>query len=171
MLNERTWGTWDRLRTSPARLGEILLGKALPMYGAIVLQQTILFGFAAIVYGLRPAGGWWALFVAGLAWSACVLLLGTAVSTLAHTPAELSAAGDVSAIITTILAGALVPGALLPSWLRHLAPASPGYWAMASYRAALVGPIGALGRPLAVLAAFGLLGIFIGITIDRRKAP
>src|SRR6266567_1490137 len=42
MLNERTWGTWGRLRASPARPGEILLGKALPMFAAITAQQAIL---------------------------------------------------------------------------------------------------------------------------------
>ena len=47
MLNERTWRTWDRLRTSPAGFGEILVGKSLPVLVAIAAQQAILFGFAA----------------------------------------------------------------------------------------------------------------------------
>lgn len=168
MLNERTWATWDRLRASPARRGEILLGKALPMYAAITVQQAILFGFAASS-GLHPARGWWVLAVSILAWSACVLLLGTAASTLAHSPAQLSAAGDVSAIVTTILAGALVPVTLLPGWLRQLAPISPGYWAMATYRAALLGPPAALSRPLGMLAVYGAAGILASLLISRRN--
>jgi len=169
MLNERTWNTWDRLRASPAGSGEILLGKAIPMYGAILAQQTILFGFAAIVFGLRPESGWWTLAACIAAWSACVLLLGTAASTLARSPAQLSAAGDVLAIVTTILAGALVPGALLPQWLQHLAPISPGYWAIHAYKAALLDHGGSLARPLAILAAFGAIGVVQGIIIDRHR--
>lgn len=169
MLNERTWNTWDRLRATPAGFGEIIFGKALPLYVAIVAQQAVLFGFSAIVFDLRPKTGWWPLILCGFGWSACVLLLGAASSTLARSPAQLGAGGDMFAILTTILAGALVPVLLLPSWLRHLAPVSPGYWAMDAYRAAIVGPISVLGRPLAVLAGFGLLGVVIAAVIGRSE--
>ena len=74
LLNERTWHTWDRLRTSPAGFGEILAGKSLPILVAIAAQQAILFGFAAAAFGLQPRAGWWALAACALAWSACVLL-------------------------------------------------------------------------------------------------
>jgi len=124
MLNERTWNTWDRLRATPAGFGEIIFGKALPLYGAIVVQQAVLFGFSAAVFDLRPKIGWWPLILCGFAWSACVLLLGAASSTLARSPAQLGAGGDIFAILTTIPGGALVPVVLLPGWLRHLAPAS-----------------------------------------------
>ena len=109
LLNERTWRTWDRLRTSPAGFGEILVGKSMPISVAVALQQALLFGFAAVVFGLRPRAGWWALAACGLAWSGCVLFLGVGASTLARSPAQLSAAGDVFALLTTVLGDALVP--------------------------------------------------------------
>jgi ABC-2 type transport system permease protein len=169
LLNERTWHTWDRLRSSPASAATILAGKALPIYLVLLAQQVVLFGFAAAVFGLRPSGGWWALAGCALAWSACVLLLGTAASTLARSPAQLSAAGDLLAILTTILAGALVPSALLPGWLRAIAPASPGYWALRAYRAASTGPTSALAQPLWMMAAFGAAGVLIGVALTRRR--
>ena len=145
LLNERTWHTWDRLQSSPARSATILAGKALPMYVVLLAQQAVLFGFAAVAFGFRPIEGWWPLAGCAAAWSACVLLLGTAASTLARSPAQLSAAGDLLAILTTILAGALVPSSLLPGWLRAIAPASPGYWAVHAYRAAITGQTGGAG--------------------------
>ena len=99
LLNERTWRTWDRLRTSPAGFGEILAGKSLPILVAIAAQQAILFGFAAVAFGLHPRAGWWALAACAVSWSACVLVLGLGASTLARSPAQLSAAGDVFALI------------------------------------------------------------------------
>jgi ABC-2 type transport system permease protein len=159
LLNERTWRTWDRLRSSPAGFGEILAGKSLPIFLAIVAQQAILFGFSAAAFGLHPRAGWWALAVCALAWSACVLLLGVGASTLARSPAQLSAAGDIFALLTTVLGGSLVPVALLPSWLQHLAPASPGYWALDAYRNALVASPAQLTRPIAMLGVFALIGI------------
>ena len=87
-----------------------------------------------------------------------MLFLGVGASTLARSPAQLSAAGDVFALLTTVLGGALVPVALLPGWMRAIAPASPGYWALDAYRAALAGIRAQLGRPLAMLGVFGAIG-------------
>jgi ABC-2 type transport system permease protein len=175
LLNERTWRTWDRLRTSPAGFGEILVGKSLPILVAIAAQQALLFGFAAAAFGLHPRSGWWALTACALAWSGCVLFLGVGASTLARSPAQLSAAGDVFALLTTVLGGALVPVSLLPGWMRAVAPASPGYWALDAYRAALAGDPGQLGRPLAMLGVFALLGVgaatLIGARHRARSAP
>jgi ABC-2 type transport system permease protein len=170
LLNERTWHTWDRLRSSPAGFGEILAGKAVPIYAAIVAQQLILFGFAVAAFGLHPRAGWWALAGCGLAWSACVLLLGVGSATLARSPAQLSAAGDIFALLTTVLGGALVPLRLLPSWLRHVAPVSPGYWGLAAYRAALTGTAGQLDRPLGMLAVFAAIGITVAAVIGVAQS-
>lgn len=170
LLNERTWLTWDRLRASPAGFGEILFGKAVPIYVALLAQQLILFGFAAAVFGLHPRAGWWALLIAALAWSACVLLLGAGSSTLARSPAQLSAAGDVFALLTTVVGGALVPLALLPSWLRAIAPASPGYWVLKAYRAALTGTPQQMLHPLVALAAFGALGAAVAALVGATQS-
>jgi ABC-2 type transport system permease protein len=170
LLNERTWHTWDRLRATPAGFGEILLGKAVPIYGAILAQQALLLGFAVATFGLHPRAGWWALAACVLAWSACVLLLGVGTSTLARSPAQLSAAGDIFALLTTVLGGAIVPVGILPDGFRHLAPISPGYWALAAYRAALLGTPAQLGRPLAVLAVFGAIGMGVAAVIGAVQA-
>ena len=171
LLNERTWHTWDRLRTSPAGFGEILAGKALPIFIAILAQQAVLFVVTAAAFGLHPQAGWPALAACGLAWSACVLFLGTGASTLARTPAQLSAAGDIFALLTAVLGGAIVPVAVLPGWLRHVAPASPGYWALDAYHCALAGTPSQLGRPLAMLGVFALAGVGIAALISARQRP
>lgn len=169
MLNERTWNTWERLRATPASFGEIILAKSLPLFGAVLIQQVILFGFSAILFGLHPKSGWWLLFLCGMCWSACVMLLGAASSTLARSPAQLSAGGDMFAMLTTVMGGALVPVVLLPQWLRDVAPASPGYWALAAYRTSLLGSPGSLLRPIAMLGVFGLFGVVVAALIGRSQ--
>jgi len=141
------------------------VGKTVPIFAAIVTQQAILFGFSAVAFGLKPRAGWWALAVCAVAWSACVLLLGVGASTLARSPAQLSAAGDIFALLTTVLAGSLVPVVLLPGWLRHLAPASPGYWALDAYRNALIASPAQLVRPLMMLGVFAAIGTGISALI------
>jgi hypothetical protein len=106
-----------------------------------------------------------ALVICALAWSACVLPLGVGASTLARSPAQLSAAGDIFALLTTVLGGSLVPVALLPDWLHHLAPANPGYWALDAYRNALIAKPAELAKPLAMLGVFALIGIGIAALI------
>jgi len=166
LLDERTWRTWDRLRASPARAHTILLAKALPVFCVLVVQQAVLFSFTIAVYGLEPPS-WGPLIGVVIAWSACILLLGTAAATLVRTPAQLSAAGDLFALATTIIGGALVPSYLLVSWLRAAGPVSPGYWGLRAYHAALSG--GALARPLAMLGAFALAGVVATVAIARRQ--
>lgn len=171
LLNERTWRTRDRLRASPAIVGEVLGGKALPVLAAIIVQQAVLFGVAAAAFGLHPRSGWPALAGCVLAWSACVLLLGFGASSLARSPAQLSAAGDIFALLTTVIGGALVPVSLLPGWLRAIAPASPGYWALAAYHAALAGSTAQLGRPLEMLAVFAAIGAVLTTVLPALGLP
>jgi ABC-2 type transport system permease protein len=172
LLEERvSWHTWGRLRSSPAGLGEILIGKALPMLGFLLVQQAVLFGFSVLVFGLRPALPVWALASAATAWSLCILSLGTAASTLARTPAQLSAVGDILAVTTTILGGALVPPSMLPAWVRDIGPFTPGYWAMEAYRAALDGgSTDELVLPLLMLGGFTIAGLLAGIWFGRRTS-
>ena len=170
LLDERTWHTWDRLRASPATFGEILIGKTLPIYAAILAQQFTLFGFAALAFGLHASAGWWTLALCCSAWSACVLLMGAGAATLARTPAQLSAAGDVFALLTSVLGGAVVPAALLPGALRDLAAVSPGYWGLRAYHAALTGTPGALVHPLIALAGFGALGAAAATLIGATQS-
>ena len=170
VLQERTWHTWDRLRASPARLGDVLIGKAVPLLGVLVAHQFVIFGFAVAVFGLRPAGSWWAVVPVVVVWSSCVLVLGAAAATFVRSPAQLSAAGDIAAILTSILGGALVPIALLPSWLRAVAPISPGYWAMRCYRGVLDDPAGVpMMASLAGLASFLVLGLIVTALLGRTR--
>jgi ABC-2 type transport system permease protein len=89
---------------------------------------------------------------------------------LVQSPAQLSVAGDIAAMLTSILGGALVPAELLPGWLRAVGPLSPGYWAMRSYQAALIDPAPAsLIRALAGLACFIALGVVLSASLARRR--
>jgi ABC-2 type transport system permease protein len=171
LLDERTWHTWDRLQSSPAAFWEILAGKALPLLGALVLQQTILFAFAFTALGLQPPQSWWPLVAAIITWSICVLLLGTTASIIIRSPAQLSAVGDIIAMLASIVGGALVPAALLPEWLRGISPLLPSFWALRGYQLALAGAsVSTLAQPLMVLAVVGPIAAVLALMLGRRQA-
>jgi len=137
IITDRIWHTWERVRVTAARPLEVITGKAVPVLAAL------------------------------LAWTLALLSLGAMLGVLARSVSELSAAYDIGAMILSSLGEALVPLAALPSWVRHVAPASPGYWAVSSLEAALRGDA---ARTLATSGV--LLGFAVGaglITMIRAS--
>ncbi|NUR91834.1 MAG: ABC transporter permease [Nonomuraea sp.] len=153
-LTERIWHTWDRVRVTRARVPELLIGKALPVFAIIAVQQAVLLGYGTLAVGLRVASpGLLALAV--LAWGFALLGAGTAIAGVVRSHGELSTLCNVSALLVSALGGALVPIALMPGWAREIAPISPGYWATTMLQAAVRGDVpGTLG-PAAVLVGLG----------------
>ena len=156
LLLERTWLTWDRLRTTPARPVELVAGKVLPLLGVLLVQQAVVFGFAALGYGL---GLGWRVAVVGLAWAVCVCGCGTALAAVVRNHGQLSTVKDIGTLALAGLGGALIPSALLPSWAAAVAPLSPGYWAMRGYGTALAGRLPLLST--ALLLGIGAAGVVV----------
>ncbi len=71
-------------------------------------------------------------------------------------------------MLLSSLGGALVPLSALPPWVRTIAPASPGYWAMSSLHAALRGDAARTLTGCAVLLGFGLaFGLLAALRLRR----
>jgi len=167
LLSERMWHTWERLRTTPARPAELLAGKAVPVALVLVVQQAAVIGFGAAVEGFHVANV--ELLVLALAgWCAALLAMGSALAALVRSQAEFSAAQDIGGFVATSLGGALVPLAEMPAWARHVAPASPGYWAMAALRGAVAGQTGTVLRADGVLVVLAAAAAMVGVSRVRR---
>ena len=156
ILTERSWRTWDRLRTTPSASWELLVGKAIPALGVLVLQQVVVLSFGASLFGLslENIGP---LTIAVATWVLTLLCVGMMLGALARSHSELAVFYDIGGIILTTLGGALVPLSLMPGWAQALAPLSPGYWAMDSYRSALAGDMASLLRNSAVLLTLAVV--------------
>lgn len=151
ILTERVWRTWTRLRMTAIRPAELLAGKAVPVIAALLAQQGLVIGFGVVVLGLdvaRPL----LLVVALLVWTLALICMGAAIGVLARSLSELSVIYDLGGILLSSLGGALVPLAAMPGWARHVAPASPGYWAVSALHAALGNDAAGTLRACAVLA-------------------
>lgn len=170
ILTERAWRTWGRLQMTPVRPSELLAGKAVPVMAALLAQQGLIIGFGVAVLGLRVAGPP-LLAVALLAWTLALLGMGAAIGVLARSLSELSVIYDVGGMIVSSLGGALVPLAAMPGWVRHIAPASPGYWAVSALHAALGGDAAGTLAACAVLAAVAVVcGAVAAARIGRGAA-
>ncbi|MGW2515742.1 ABC transporter permease [Streptomyces sp. NPDC001617] len=138
ILTERLGRTWDRLRGTPLHPAELLLGKAIPVFAALLAQQLLIVGFGMAVCGLTVPHPF-LLFGVLLAWTSTLLALGALIGVLVRSMGELSASFDIGGMLLSSVGGALVPLAVLPAWVSDVAPASPGYWAVRGLHAALDG--------------------------------
>lgn len=170
---ERAWQTWARLQATPARASELLLGKAVPAFATLILQQAVVICFGVVVFGLRVASP--ALVaVAGACWVLALLGIGMTLGAVVRSLSELNAAYDIGGLLLSALGGAMVPLALLPGWTRAIAPASPGYWAMSALRSALAGQAAGTLRAAGVLLAIAAVtGAFAAWRISRgwQRSP
>lgn len=168
IMVEREWRTWDRLRVTRASRAELLLGKTLPAFVILLLQQSVLLVFGCLVIGLPvpPTMGWIMLAVA--VWGFTLLALGSALATIVRSRGDLGMVSDLGAMLVSALGGALVPVSLMPSWAQHIAPVSPGYWAMSLLHAAIDGDASRMLRPALVCLAIGLAcGAFATYRLSR----
>lgn len=172
LLSERTWHTWDRLRAGSVEPLTILAGKAIPLTALFALQQAALFAFAGGVYGFDIAAGSWRLALVVAAWSICVTGIGLAVGAWVRSQGQLSAAADIGALAVTCLSGSLVPLQILPHWVAHVAPWTPGYWALRGFQAAVEGDQATFGRALAVLVGISILAFAVAACgVRPRRSP
>lgn|GEM_PF-188890 len=157
ILTERVWHTWDRLRATPVRPLELLVGKAVPVLGVLALQQAVVLATGVAVGGMAVDSPG-LLAAACAAWGLALLGMGSAVGVAARSFGQLSAAFDIGGFCLTTLGGALVPLATLPGWVQAAAPVSPGYWAATTLRHAAAGETAPTLRGVAVLLAVAVVG-------------
>lgn len=129
-FREHGWGTWDRLRASPATPLAILAGKVLPSVLITTAQVGLLLVLGGPLFGLTITGSWWALAVLVAVLAVCLNAFGLAVTAVARTSQQLNALGSLGGMAMAMLGGSFVPYAVMPGWAQALAPAMPTYWAM-----------------------------------------
>jgi len=155
ILVERHWMTWDRLRQSRASAAEMLIGKTLPIFVLMVLQQAILVIYGCLVIGI-PMPRSIALVALGIVvWAFSLLAVGAALSTVARSLGELGVISDVGAMVLSSMGGALVPLSIMPGWAQAAAHVSPGYYALRMMKAAINGDTTGVLIPAAVLFTLG----------------
>ncbi len=169
-FRDHGWGTWNRIRATPARPAEIIAGKLLPVFLMVLAQQFVLFVFGVEVLHLHIRGPLPAMALVGTAFAACIVALGLAVSAVARTAQQVDAISNVGALVVAGLGGALTPVTDLPTWAQSLAPATPAYWALRGFRLGIRGAgFATLALPATVLAAFAAGCLVIGLLRLRME--
>ena len=175
-FRDHMWGTWTRLRASPATAIEIVLGKAFPMVVVGVLQAIVLLVFGGVVLDLHLHGQLASLVALAVAYAIVCVAVGVTLAVVLRTVEQLNAFGFLGATLAGAIGGALVPLATLPHWIQHAAPATPQYWAMRGVNDLVLEQRSAtaVAVPMLVLGGFGALCVALAIwrlQLDAQKAP
>jgi len=155
-FNEHQWNVWDRLRSGPASVPEIVTGKVGAHLAHQALQFTLILGGAGLLFGLSVGDAWAAVVLLGLLTVTSTVAWGWLGVALVPTSTLFDAWAFGGGILLAALGGAIVPTDLLPDVVRRIGPISPIHWAVKGFRTVFLdgGGLADVGRPLLVLAAF-----------------
>lgn len=171
IFREHGWRTWDRLRVSPVRDWELLLGKVLPGYLTVLCLFAILMGLGWALVGFRVRGSVVGVLLVLLALGAVVVSFGMALCALSASRRQAFTYERLAALVWAGLGGTFVPIALLPGWLEIPARLTPTYWAMEGFGDVVLEGRGVTSvlPEVAALAAFAALFAVVAISRFRME--
>jgi len=159
--------------------GMMIWSKALPYLAINGLQAALML---AVGVWLMPLLGGDALSLAGIHWSALLLVLlavsmaaismALALASLVRTHAQASAVGPTVNILMAAIGGVMVPKFVMPEVMQQLAEFSPMNWGLEGMLAVLLRGSDTVGilLPTAKLMGFATLMIIIAVLFFRRRA-
>jgi ABC-2 type transport system permease protein len=170
LVQERTRGTYARLRMAPNPAWVILAGKALACFTACICSALLLIALGA-VFGVR-VGSWPALAAAlgsvAFGFTGFMMLI----STLGRTEQSVSGAGWAAMMPLAMLGGSMVPLMVMPQWMLRLSDWSPVKWMILAIEGATWRgfSVAEMLLPCGILLGFGAAGFLAGTVVLSRRS-
>jgi ABC-2 type transport system permease protein len=172
MQRERTSGTLERLMTLPLGKADLLFGYGAAFALLAAAQALVLTAWGIWVCGMDVAGSVWLVLLLAVLDAVLASSLGLAASSLARTEFQAVQMLPIVIIPQVLLCGFLMPRSAMPhvlDWLSNVMPLT--YAVDAMQRLAAGGAMGRMWVDAAVIAAFAVASIGIGIGTLRRRTP
>jgi ABC-2 type transport system permease protein len=168
LVTERTRGTLLRLETAPLSRLDVVAGKALACFAAILLVESLLLALGAAAFGIRP-GSWAVLAAAAVAVAFCFVGIMTTVAVLGRTEQSASGLGWAILMPLAMFGGGMIPLFVMPSWMQAVSNVSPVKWGILALEGATWRGFSAseMAVPLGVLLAVGASGLVLGSRLFR----
>ena len=171
LLDERDWGTLERLRAMPAPFAATLVAKLVARFVVGLGQMIALFAIGRLVFDVSLGPEPWALLLptAGIVFAATAF--GLVVAGLARSRDAVLPVGSIVIVTMAAVGGCWWPLELEPAWMREAALALPTTWAMRAYNDLMIRRehLAAALEPTAVLAAHGTFYLVVGLVLFRRR--
>jgi ABC-type multidrug transport system permease subunit len=171
LLDERDWGTFDRLRAMPVAASSVLLGKLASRFTVGMAQMVLLFLVGYWLFDISLGPEPWALLlpIAGIVFAGATF--GLIVAALAPSRDAVLPLGSVAIVTMAAVGGCWWPIDLEPRWMRTIALALPTTWAMEAFNDLMIRGrrADAAYLPFAVLVLHGLVFLGAGLWLFRRR--
>ena len=169
VARERTLGTMVRLQLAPLSRFQILAGKALACFIAVigVIGMLTLLGMGL---GMRPAN-FMALAVAAISIACCFVGIMMTLAVLGKTEQSVSGIGWAANMVMAMLGGAMIPVMFMPAFLQSASVVSPITWSILAIEGAIWRQytMAEMVFPCLILIGIGATGFVIGTQVLSRK--
>lgn len=143
-INEKNFGTIDRIKSIDVSFVYILLGKIIPYY--VINQIQVLLMFLVGIYLLPLLGGdalevnsgYFLLFCMSSVISIATISFALFIANISKTTEEATSIGGVSNIILAAIGGIMVPKFVMPEFMQNISSISPMSWALDGFLEILV---------------------------------
>jgi ABC-2 type transport system permease protein len=171
LIEERHSGIVDRIAVGPAGTDVVVIGKWLFLTGQGMVQVTLIFIVATLVYGVNVvdhAGLW---FLATLASAAAASGLGLAVAAICTSKQQAQTISTFVVLVCSAIGGSMVPRFMMPPWLQDAGWYTPNAWAIEAYHGVLWRgeELGDLLPELGWLWATALLATGLALIVSRIR--
>jgi ABC-type multidrug transport system permease subunit len=171
LLDERDWGTFDRLRALPIYAGNVLMGKLLSRFLVGVVQMVVLLAVGWLAFNVSLGPQPWALLLptAGIVFAGTAF--GLVVAAVAPSREAVLPVGSIVIVTMAAVGGCWWPIDLEPRWMRSVALAFPTTWSMEAFNDLMIRRrnVEAALHPTVVMVAYGLLYLAVGLALFRRR--
>lgn len=164
ILDERKAGTWQRLLTTPATKGQLMVGYLLSYFLMGWIQMLVLMGAMSMLFGAV-----WGDLAYFIPFASLVILtivgFGLMMAGLVKTSQQAGALSAVLIVSSCMLGGVYWPLEIVPDFMQQIAKAVPQSWMMAGLREIISGSLhtSSLVKAVGVLLGFSVLFYTVGL--------
>ena len=168
LVRERERGTMLRLQVAPITDSQILFGKAVACFLAVVLVIALLV-ILGVSLGMRPAN-YPMLIVATWCVACCVVGIMMVMSCLGTSEEAVSGAAWGSIVLMAMFRGGMFPLAFMPGWMQTISNFIPLKWGVLAIEGAIWRDFSwsEIALPCLLLIGIGLTGMAIGVMLRGR---